>query len=65
MPLGFVLKVSDNEVRRFRISRCGIAQLYAPLIHPYLELTHTQATREVGLPAALCVGCAPLDCGGV
>jgi hypothetical protein len=57
--------VITKLVRRFRTSRCGVAQLYSPLIHPYLGLTHTQATREVGLPAALCVGCAPLDCGGV
>jgi len=57
--------VITKLVQIFIISRCGVAQLYPPLIHLYLELTHTQTTREVGLPATLCVGCAQLDCGGV
>lgn len=36
-----------------------------PLIHPYVELTYTKATREVCLPAARCVGFGLVDCGGV
>jgi len=32
--------VITKLVQRFRIAKCGVAQLYSPLIHPYLELTH-------------------------